>query len=100
VTKTQSAGPISCLEHRATRVLYFDWDEDSWGPVLGLGEILPIVYHIIIINLTLPSHLPGAATFKAAIARLLLPLIYNMLYNVCLFYLNIRGKGRKPLICR
>jgi len=22
VTKTQSAGPISCLEHRATRVLH------------------------------------------------------------------------------
>jgi len=23
VTKTQSAGPISCLEHRATRVLHY-----------------------------------------------------------------------------
>jgi len=54
VTKTQSAGPISCLEHRATRVLHC-------AIVNGAVVLMfPLLLQTIISNQMRPRRLRGA----------------------------------------
>jgi len=54
VTKTQSAGPISCLEHRATRVLHCT--------IVTRATVLmfPLLLQTIISNQMRPRRLRGA----------------------------------------
>jgi len=53
VTKTQSAGPISCLEHRATRVLHCD--------IVTRAAVLmfPLLLQTVISNQMRPWRLRG-----------------------------------------
>jgi len=53
VTKTESAGPISCLEHRATRVLH--------STIVTRAAVLmfPLLLQTIMINLDEATEVEG-----------------------------------------
>jgi len=69
VTKTQSAGPISCLEHRATRVLH--------SSIVTRAAVLmfPLLFQTIFSNQMRPRRLRGHVHTKL--------LIYANITQIC-----------------